>query len=98
MVSVDLIDRVPRHTGDRLAGSEQACQLDLKGVHTGHVMDNHADLPAVLWDARLPLGIRKLARESNKRCCSLFEADGKGFSPPARGRAHRRLARLGDLL
>src|SRR5512135_1118479 len=43
MVSVDRIDRVPRHTHDRLAGSEQTRKLDLNWVHTGDVVYDHAD-------------------------------------------------------
>ena len=38
MIAVDRIDGVPRHTGDRLAGSEQTRELDLERVHAGDVI------------------------------------------------------------
>src|SRR5215467_4224540 len=97
MVSVDRIDRVPRHPRDRLAGSEQTRKLDLNWVHTGDVVYNHPDFPSVLGQVRLPLRLRERGRKSSKSCRSVLKTGGKGFRPLVQHCPERRRLGFGDL-
>ena len=81
---IHLVDDVPGHSRHRFAFGKRLRQLNLQRVHGGDVMHDHADLPPVPGDARLPLRIGESAGEGVQRAHPLLEAFGERIRTPAR--------------
>ena len=60
VAAVHRVDGVPSHAGDGLAGGERMRKLDLDWIHTGNVIDHHADLPSILREGASATRSRKV--------------------------------------
>ena len=90
---IHLVNAVHCHPSDRIACGKRLRQLDLYGVHAGHVMHDDPDPAPVLGNTGLPLGIGQSACERGERAGSLLETFGKGVGTLAHGFGRKRTLR-----
>jgi len=70
---------VPGDAGDRLALGQRLGQLDLDRVDAGDVVDDHADLAAVVGHRSGPLRVGEGGRVGEERRGAGFQAFGEGL-------------------
>src|SRR5262249_13915973 len=88
VLGVDRVHIIPGDVVDDTTGRELLRQPDLERVHAGHVVNDDADLAAVLGYRRLPFGVAEAFREREQSGGSLLEHRGEGCGPMARGCGH----------
>ena len=77
MPGIHGVDVIASYALDRFAGRDRLCQLDLDRIDRGDVVNDDADLAAIVRDWRLPLRGCKRACEVRERRGAILEAIGK---------------------
>src|SRR5437773_10655507 len=74
---VHLVDGVPRDAGNRLSCGQCLRQLDLERVDARHVVNDHADWPAVLGQSSFPFRRTQRLGKGGQRIGSLLNSVGE---------------------